>query len=262
MPGSLGLHMAMAVYDSLMDDDDDIRDQGAMAVSILLFREKPNKPDGRLEKSLSAPAARPKLLQYLIEHYSTSMDLWTEAVYRIVGVNALVRLIGEKRGTNSFIGSAQDHFRTVNRETTSLFAEEKQNLFIDEAQEAATWLNVLMNLKVSNVNELLSAELLRWTVKGINALIEAAEMDLDGPLGWTSKPDTFVLGMRFILTAQAVTHLSDRGTLQDNVEKLRNLLRQLLDANQKKFFCIHPIWLSALESALGAESSFQTDLVA
>ncbi|KAL9046883.1 MAG: hypothetical protein Q9214_000398 [Letrouitia sp. 1 TL-2023] len=253
-PKSLGLYMA--VYDSLMDDDDEIRDQGAVAVSILLLRDKSIKQDGGLEESLSAPAARSKLLQYLIERYSTSMDLWTEAAYRIMGVNALVRLIGQKKETYSFLDSAQDSLKNVKWENTSLFIEEKQNLFIDEAQEAATWLNVLMNLKISKVDELLSVELLRWTAKGIKVLIEAAEMDVDGPLGWTSKPDTFILGMRFILTAQAITHFSDQSTLQDNVETLRKLLQRLLDVGRKRFFCLHPIWLSALQSALGVGPSF------
>ena len=248
----LGIYLAL--YDTLVDDDDEVRDKGAAAVSALLSgvdmfeNGDRDTKSSESESTFTALAAKPKLVRFLLDQYPSSIELWLEAMHRLVRTKSLDRPLGVDKKTPLRLGSARGRFQESIREDTALFAEEKQNMFIDEAQEAATWLDVLVNLKISKVDDFIASELTTWIIEGIQEMLTKAESEIDGPLGWTSKPEVFALGMTFILAGQAVIRLSAQRILHTDTDLLRKQLRRLLDLGQEK--SLHPRWLRAIQETL------------
>ncbi|RJE17169.1 HEAT repeat protein, partial [Aspergillus sclerotialis] len=92
------------------------------------------------------------------------------------------------------------------KESTVLFVEEKQNLFINEIREVDVWIKSLFHLTETAYDGSSIAELCGWVSEGLSYLYGFADgnVEMDGPLGWTTKPETFTLGMRVISLALAL----------------------------------------------------------
>lgn len=258
----IGLYVA--VYDALLDDDEDVREKAAMITSCITDKEVFDPVF-----TLSPPAAVSRLLQFLTPKLKNSRVLFVEAVYRLTGMRSLFKLgpakvalifeghildgslISESPPTArkpslhlfSFVGILQQ----AKNQDDVLFAEEKQNLFIDPVREAERWAEVLFRSPLSQWTANLVRELGDWTLEGLKELIEATRAKEDGPLGWTSKPDVFALGMRLILAAKIHIHWSKTNN-NTVVPEIKTLLKELLD--QGKIHNIHGLWLDSMEEIL------------
>jgi len=268
--GLLGVYLAL--YDRLIDDDEDVREIGAELVSKLLSKLSERGERSSVTRSFSVPAARSKLLQFICKEWNQSLTNWTEAMRRLVPSYAPSKRNPEviNRGNGSVTvdrDSSDIHesnciqFIPV-REVldkamipdTALFVKEKQNLYVDEVEEARTWSQMLIDLKPLELTQRkrlqrLGEQFVTWTTDGLSVLTETADKEMDGPLGWTSKPEVFTIGLRVILAARVVLCLKTWGVSNEAKELCKKGLEELLAVGSKNN--LHEFWITEMEDILG-----------
>lgn len=265
--------MYIALYDLLLDDDEDVRDKAAGVTSSFLSTSIGGAEIPKV--SLMPPVASSSILKYVKTELNESVFLFAEAASRLTGTGSLFRCgpleTARPRAsdyeTNNNTGKASDTewipsvcirpapemMRKARRQDTALFAEEKPNLFTDPVKEAENWALVLMDINpLGQVVSIISA-IENWTIHGLEMLVEIADSEEDGPLGWTIKPDVFSLGMRILLAAEVQIHWSKCGLNRNkSLETILGLLRTLLDIGREKL--LNGIWLWQIEGILLEET--------
>ena len=231
----------MSLYDSLLDDDEDVRNTGAATVSNLLASIAAQDDNAALQIPLMVPAASHQLLEFLKARFRNSSAFWAEAVQRIIGKQTrLQQLPG--------FPSPRTSLERLKPEDTTLFVEEKQNLYIDEAKEAGIWLDVFLSVDSAAIETETLRKLERWTLEGIDALIETASTEFDGPLGWTSKPEVLTLGVRILHAAHALMHYSRNDSLCVDGSGLRTRLKNMLVVGEQSQ--INGTWMRMIRRSL------------
>ncbi|KAL3417418.1 hypothetical protein PVAG01_11418 [Phlyctema vagabunda] len=180
-----------ALYDTLNDDDDEIRDQGAETVSFILG------------KSLVPLAAAKEFLEFL----------WgVQGASRYFAWNVICRITGNEDSASriefSHLIPAEMQLGVAMAEDDSLFVEEEQNLFIDEIREAKIWSGFLEKRLHSSWSGGI-ALLATWVIDGLEVL-NTLVTKTDGPLGWTSKPSVFAQCMRIVICAKSLLRYQAR----------------------------------------------------
>jgi hypothetical protein len=187
-----------ALYDTLNDDDDEIRNLSAQTVSALL------------RKSLVPLAARVELAEYISKMHARARSFAWNVVCRMTG--SKLETVNNVRFRLQPIGP---QLSKAMRDDDSLFVEEEQNLFIDEVREAKLWSKVFEDTALDTWNweradldieytwSQPHAAVATWVMDGL--LVTCSLLDKeDGPLGWTSKLAVFALLTRLFLSANAI----------------------------------------------------------
>jgi len=181
-----------ALYDSLNDDDDEVRDLSARTASVLL------------EKSLVPLVAREELLGYIDRLHNRSQSYAWNLFLRLTGFSTYQPL-------DTQIESAENQFSRAMKDDDSLFVEEEQNLFIDEVRDTKLWCKIFEETDLNSWNEIdirniwgrPHSAMAEWVINGLTALNGLLAKE-DGPLGWTLKPDVFATCMRILCSANAI----------------------------------------------------------
>lgn len=254
-PELLGVYVSL--YNILSDDDEDIRDRGAVAASEFLSGIA--SENNVRSVSLMPPAASQKILQYLVNEHSNSTILWIEAAHQLTGTTSSFKL-GPIKSCCSYeepetsqeiflhLVPARDMLQKAKQQDTALFIEEKPNLYVDPIKEAKNWAEVMLKLHSKGINSNVASEFRNWCTDGLKALIELTESQEDGPLGWVSKPDVFTLGMRIMLAAKVQIHgpLKDRKDQDGSI--FLTLLLYFLKLGRERL--LHGLWLQLIEEIL------------
>lgn len=241
----MALKLYVILYDFLLDDDEDVRNTAAAAASnSFISTVSKGGDDAEVSIPLMVPAARQKLLELLRHSYHNSKHLWKEAVQRLMNGRQPSYFPNQ-----SLFPSPRALLHDLRKDDTALFVEEKQNLYVDEAQEADVWQEVLLSMNRSTINGTVLAELGKWAVEGLDALVEVAEQEEDGPLDWTSKPDVFTFGVRALLTVQALLRLSEDEGLSVGKAGLNARLARLEEVGAKS--CLRPAWMRIIRESTG-----------
>lgn len=177
--GEIILSLAFLLYDVLNDDDDEIRSCAALATSHLLH-SSPTVPI----------LASYHLAAYLLSTFRSSPILVREAVRR---------LTSSASGSEPF----EIQLRDAMKQDTSLFATEKQNLYLDPVLDAHFFSHILTHTS-PHIPASIKSSLRDWVLSALSTLTRTASEQDDGALGWTSKPDVFALVMRVVCAAEAV----------------------------------------------------------
>jgi hypothetical protein len=241
----------LALYDTLNDDDEEIRDLGAKAVSSIL------------EKQLAPLPAQNDFIVFMSNKYSRS-TLWAwNIICRISGNN---NQIFERNQAK--LHPAKGAFRKALTRNNALFAEEKQNLFIDEVRETKQWISAFDNMGLDHSNgwhidimgraldtndasTIPQSALTTWTLEGLAEISKIIWVE-DGSLGYISDPAVFASSVRVILAANALIKRArcQAPVHQDITHHLGELLRRSDELR------VHPMLLSeinedpALEKAM------------
>ena len=134
-------------------------------------------------------------------------------------------------------------------ESTPLFAEEKQNLYIDEVREIKLWSQHLVQLEKAAINCSLYKHFSTWVMDGLDSLIQlAADKPKDSLLGWTSNMDIFVTGIRTLYGAKMLLLTHRSVSIDVNTIKLTNKLQALYTCTYTSE--LNPAWGSLLEALL------------
>jgi hypothetical protein len=222
----------LALYDTLNDDDDEIREAGANVVSQIL---------GSHQAPLAASA---KLLNWLCQKYGRTEAFCIAVMYRIANADSQ---------TANELEPAEYQLAAAMQDDDSLFVEEEQNLYIDEVREAIAWTSLLVVAEGPLSDEQIS-KMSSWALAGLLTLARLAEIK-DGPFGWSSKPRVFAICMKVILAAKALIacYNKDPGVeVTDDSEQARRMggkplqdaVHRLLKVGRRNN--LHPVLLDEL----------------
>ncbi|KAI9702425.1 MAG: hypothetical protein M1836_000904 [Candelina mexicana] len=240
------LSLLLILYNTLLDDDEDIRNKGAEITSTWLRKEE--------TLFLTPIAARSALLEVLTSQYADSRELCLEALLRLAAPQPFASEAGEvldngvSNGATVHLHPAELLFDTAMEEDTSLFVEEKQNLFLDEAEEVENWSYVLRRCCRSARGDDVRAKFEPWIQEGLSVILENVKTKVDGPLGWTSKPEIFLLGMRFILGADVIMHWAASERTGTSECLIRTTLEEIASHGRRN--AINGFWQRRLDSIL------------
>ncbi|KAI9734539.1 MAG: hypothetical protein M1834_002140 [Cirrosporium novae-zelandiae] len=249
------LQVYLTLYDVMNDDDEEIRDVGAAVASVVVVDDA---SEGTMP--LNPLAASPQLLDFLTKNFSNSPDLMRAAITRLSGSSNAPNSPTNTKTDPLTLPSAPDLLQQAQQEDTSLFVEEKQNLFIDPVLEIAKWSNLLTHLSLppstSPPPTLLISPFKLYIHTGLHALkTTLASTPPSGPLGWTSKPETFVLGLRFLHAAGVGLCWAEKEKEKEGVEMgdgwvvgVREVLGGILEEGGRKG--VHPAWLEIVGEVL------------
>ncbi|KAL4939613.1 hypothetical protein BDV06DRAFT_33661 [Aspergillus oleicola] len=248
------LEIYLILYDLLNDDDEELRDIAASTASWVLSYSSvsPNKA-----VTLSPMNASELFVTFLAENYHASQLLSTRALRYILGLEPRVGDSGSGKGTSlmpvSYITSE------LRKESTILFEEEKQNLFIESIREIDLWCGVLTRLagpSASAYNDQLLSDVFTWVSNGLDSFsdILSSPDGEDGLVGWVAKPEAYTLGVRVVSLAGVIASrefgglasgiLGSEGDVQAILEKLK----RLLEAGKRGL--LHVDLLERIEQAL------------
>ncbi|PQE06896.1 HEAT repeat protein [Rutstroemia sp. NJR-2017a BVV2] len=196
----------VVLYDTLNDDDDEIRELGAQTVSLILGQPL-------------IPLAASEIYTFWLQQNFPGNQLF--------GWNVICRVTGSESviyDETANLHSAEDQLSAAMKQDDALFVEEEQNLFIDEVREVKLWSKILSKLLLeNNMADHLQTQiqtLVHWVQAGLEKLNVLAQ-ETDGPLGWTSNPKMFAVCTRILLSAK--TLLGEGGQSATLPEKLAAL---------------------------------------
>ncbi|KAI2630954.1 hypothetical protein GGR54DRAFT_584917 [Hypoxylon sp. NC1633] len=226
----------LALYDTLKDDDDEIRAAAASATSPILSNQR-----------LVSVEAGQRLLQWLLGRYSTVAEFGAHAACRMIGhvpsPLSLTSPASPQDPSHDQSASAtalllrdwvpaETQLAQAMRFDDSLFVVEEQNLYVDEVREARRWRDVFLaltptptptppptptqpsspspspSLSTTQPTKTLS----QWTLAGLQTLTRIAQAEArDGPLGWATKPEVFAICARILVSGAALAGAGDVG---------------------------------------------------
>lgn len=190
-PHVLGL--GLVLYDMLCDDDDEIRDLAAVAVSVFISTTATPSPSA--EENDTKPTVPLLSTSLLLTHLLT---LFPSSPH--LGTHALRRLLPTPTPLLSTPFATILHDAT--QPQTALFAQERQNLFHDPATDALAWHRTLCATTSLAPDTQRRAAL--WTADALTRLTARYDADADGALGWASPPDVFAWVLRILCLADVV----------------------------------------------------------
>ncbi|KAM6526770.1 hypothetical protein FSOLCH5_002855 [Fusarium solani] len=197
----------LALYDSLNDDDDDVREVGSAAVKSILGQ------------ALVPIEAANRLLSWLSQRFGH------DSTFRQVVVR---RIMGDARfpTPESHTASVSDQLQNAMKFDDSLFVIEEQNLFVDEVRETQRWVSVYESLSWEAKDPALEA-LTEWSGAGIDEMRRLVGEE-DGPLGYGSKPEVFAILSRVVYASAALAkeRRHPDGRLLEGVDKFGSALRE------------------------------------
>ncbi|PYH94631.1 HEAT repeat protein [Aspergillus ellipticus CBS 707.79] len=238
------LEIYLVLYDLLNDDDEELRDLAASTTSWVLSYSSVSPSKAVALSPLNASAL---LSKFLTENYASSALLAKKSIAYLIDHEP--RLSSAK----SRYASVQTRLDVLRKESTILFEEEKQNLFIDEVREIDLWSESLAQLSADSFDQESLNKVYEWVDSGVSSLLAifAKESEKDGLLGWTSKPETFTLGVRLFGVAAVVVKGSAASRLlgQERVGALRAKLQALRDGAAPVL--VHEDWVVRIRAALG-----------
>jgi hypothetical protein len=198
----------MALYEVLIDDDEEIRETGARVVSQLVG------------ESFSPYMAAREFVSWLVLvgcESDIGLPLSYYATLRLTGqlheaenaveilANDIFNLEVKKNLPEHCFPHVEGLLATALKDNNDLFAREKQNLYVDEAREAEVWSNFLISLgkEMASVKALL-IELVVWVAHGEQVLHLTKD---DESLEKTRKPAVYTIRKRVMYGSKVVKSL-------------------------------------------------------
>lgn len=200
------LKIYLLLYDLLNDDDDGVREIASSAASIILS-SRGGFPTALMKKSTLA--ATENLPLFLIDKFGREHHFRLAALERIWFSSPVTEMGGnaEQHITKCSIITLLENLQ---RDSSVLFEEEKQNLYIDDIREVEIWSDILKGTEPPEESCLIS--LRDWVLTGLRDLkgYLINQVDFDGPLGLTSQPDVLTLFVRVIELAGVILEWASR----------------------------------------------------
>ena len=176
--------LCFGVYDLLNDDDEEIRLLAAESTARVLGSATPSSTTNVWEPSIASQ----KLAGFILQTWGSKEDFIAEAISRAFGI--------KPQGDTPSVAEKLSALQEID---TALFAEEKQNLFINDAREAKLWSQILLHIDASAIPSKLLRRITGWVSEGLATLVRNAREELHGALGWSTNPEVYVLGLRVLL---------------------------------------------------------------
>ncbi|KAI1335479.1 hypothetical protein F5Y15DRAFT_397463 [Xylariaceae sp. FL0016] len=228
------LSWLLALYDALNDDDDEIREAAAEASSPILGQ------------SIVAVEAGARLLRWLGRRFGHVPDFQAHVASRMVG-HGFGSPIDPAATPEGWV-AAELQLASAMRFDDSLFVVEEQNQYVDEVREAKRWADVFSAFPAPSsspstpsgeVDVVDLGALSAWALSALRSLHKIAKGQVDGPLGWTSKPQVFAICARVLICASA---LSSRGVME-----VTDALRRFVELGRGGDVRVHGLLLDMVD---------------
>ena len=175
------LSVLLVLYDLLNDGDEEVRSEAIHATQALNLR-----PETAMENlEYCALATREQIVSLLLLQFSGTPDLTEAALYNVIRLGQ--NLSGPRRwgtGLKALLDvSVSARVRRISQTKNDLFAEERQNLYIDDMQEIIAWTEVLCHENVSSLTPDVVQQLERWTVEGLDEAVLQLDADSKAIVG-------------------------------------------------------------------------------
>ncbi|PWY74362.1 HEAT repeat protein [Aspergillus heteromorphus CBS 117.55] len=223
------LEIYLVLYDILNDDDEELRDLAASTASWILSYSSISPAKS---VTLSPLNASTLLSTFLTTTFASSRPLSTRITSYLIDDAPRLSSAGTSTSTSTNPNQpphlpVETRLSDLRKESTILFEEEKQNLFIDEVREIDLWSSSLSQFSVSAFDPTQVETMYDWILDGVSCLtaILDKEEGRDGLLGWVSKPQTFVLGVRLFGVAGVLANGAVKEML---AEEKRSVLKERL----------------------------------
>lgn len=238
------LDVYLVLYDMLNDDDEELRDIATATASWVLSYSSVSLSKAVALSPLNAASL---LAEFIARNYADSNLLCQKIIWYSTGQETRIGGSIDKTKLVPVSDTISEH----RKESTVLFVEEKQNLFIDEVREVNIWPKKLLHLRETSYDEATLKTLFAWASNGLDYLVKATSNDSgkDGLLGWTSKPEIFALGIRVISIAAALVSKEFPAYLGEGRTVVEDQLKSLLSSG--KVGCLHHDWILRIREALG-----------
>lgn len=202
----------LALYDSLNDDDDEVRDVAAGAAKNLIGH------------ALVPLEAADRLLDFLVDHFGSSPFFKSAVADRLVG-HCGARAAAVRDDDDAWEPAELELARAM-RFDDSLFVVEEQNLFVDEVRETRRWVEVFQRLELdaTGEDEKLMTKLVDWVQGGL-AHLGTLVGTKDGPLGWASDPAVFAMCTRLVRVSVALSAKTTSSGLEQAVGVAKDALK-------------------------------------
>jgi len=224
----LVLGFAIVLYDMLNDDDNEIRDEAAAVASRLLRAQGV----ASARQSAVPMITIQRLGRFFAKQYTDSAHLCREALRRLTASHGV-----------SFPPPFEQALAEARNEATALFVQEKQNLYKDDALDATFWARVLRALSPRAARPKDVKQVTQWVLDGLATLTETARLERDGSLGWTTKAEVFILGIRVLCAADVLLAWNFEGA-----PEVKLALRDFGDVGAVAG--VNGIWLEKVERVL------------
>lgn len=171
------LELLSIVYDYLNDDDEDIRSSACIMAARLCGPATTISP---VTSILSAAASREGLRNRIAESFQQANqgNLQLECIRHVLGLRMEVHRsrLGKALARDLQIYTVKMQLDDIIATATDLFAEEKQNLYVDEVMEIRAWAQIARGLQITtDFREFLST----WVKDGLYAFLEYFSKPID-----------------------------------------------------------------------------------
>ncbi|KIW77936.1 hypothetical protein Z517_07769 [Fonsecaea pedrosoi CBS 271.37] len=262
---SFRMRLLLVLYDLLNDDDDEIRFEATHAARGLQLQQlSANDNVGS-----SALAARESLLSELSRQFGQTSSLSEAAIVKIMSIGQIPSDSSSHVGPLPFFDtSLSSRLQSISKSKNDLFAEERQNLYMDDIREIKEWTEILHDGNYSFQTRDLSRSVMKWTLEGLEQVLQVLEADRIihlGPEDITHKDTPFdPLLEPLFLHPLGVTYDHTVLVLMVQVVSLAGVLIQVLETQQMRAtlekiqgICrtsrVNPVMLGAVERALRGE---------
>lgn len=205
------------LYDFLLDDSEDVREIAADMVCIVHQRRRPE-----IRRNSAVPLVASTMVISMISEIPE--------VLKISYCGAIERMTTSRLQQGIMIPSIPKRFEEAMLEDLSLFAVEKQNLFICLGNESNIWGDFLSKQEPS-MNFMNSIE--KWVLEGLHLLLSTVELRRDGSLGYSSQPDMFILLTQLLNTTNVLLQWLTKMGKTEIKSKIVSLLEKLVSVGQK-----------------------------
>ena len=253
------------VYDMLNDDDEEIRTLGEKTTASILDRWYEVLPSSQPEhatKPLCSLASREALMQWIMELLGSDEDptyplerheVCSLATQRIVGLSSL-RLGNEQKLLDDVTAdSVTTRLASIWKSMNDLFAEERQNLYVDELQEIRQWARVLRRCGM-HLDPHATTAVIIWISEGLRQVhlaINADDTDSAFPLGLTYNGEILSLFVRVISLAAIVCERLNDESYSGQKRKLNPQLDRLRAVCDQRG--VHERLLQAFEAGISED---------
>ena len=238
LPEDLQVQYCLTVYDCLLDDDEDVRAVGAqVAVKIVKSLDVVTESDDVV----------PDVAAQMLSSYMRSTFLDST----ILAFGCCRRILGQH--VNPQISYPERLLQRALQADTTLFGEEKQNLYLDEIKEAQLWSQVLKSTSKEACSRELMDTLNSWAMEGIECLTTKAEVEEDGALGWATNPEVLTLGMRVLCTIDVLLSWSKAQKIDLDSSALTDRLQRLASVGAQAD--LPGLWIQTIDEILASSRS-------
>jgi hypothetical protein len=173
---SIRLRLLLLLYRLLNDDDEDIRLEAIHAGRKLKLHETTSM----YNLGYCASAAREEVLHELKRQYKGLSELALIALANVLrlGHAASCLLSPAGLGLASLLEtSVTSKLGSIAKKPDDLFAEERQNLYVDDISEINAWTQVLDDEGIDHLAPKMFGAVMNWTLDGLEGVIEALETE-------------------------------------------------------------------------------------